>query len=563
MRLPTRLAGALCALAACALALPAAAQVAVPVSLAPGLGETQSGRLLVFAQRVEPGAEPQESVDTSPFRPTDVAVAAREVRDLRSTHPALMGAETDSFPVPFSELPAGTYRLQAVLDRNHDYNYGGRGPGDLVSPVVEAPLPGPIPTLTLSSALPERDIESMLARLPEAVRAQTRDDLEQVQPIAFTSPSLSNFWSRATRIRGWVALPPGYDPDGATTYPTVYSTGGFGSTLESARMSAATLRRMMADGEAPPMIWVYLDEHIAGGTHEFADSANNGPWGRALTTELIPALEAQYRMDARPGGRFLTGHSSGGWATLWLQVTYPETFGGTWPTAPDPSDFHDFTNIDLYAEGANAYRGADGAPLPLVRNEGQVLATLEQFAKLEAVLGDYGGQFGSFDWVFSPRGPAGRPLPMFDRATGAVNPAVARHWIENYDIAHIVERDWARIGPALRGKIHLIVGTADTFYLNESARLLEATLERLDAGADFRFLPGRTHFDLFRQDDDPRGLLKQIAREMYAVARPGPGGCTRAASPRFARGGAAPACDRRHRHSRPCCRPTAARGGTG
>src|SRR3546814_4636404 len=104
---------------------------------------------------------------------------------------------------------------------------------------------------------------------------------------------------------------------------------------------------MMAKGERPPMSWVILDQHIATGTHEFADSANNGPWGAALTTEAIPALEAKYRMDARPSGRFLNGHSSGGWSTLWLQVAYPKIFGGTWPTAPDASDFHDFTNINI------------------------------------------------------------------------------------------------------------------------------------------------------------------------------------------------------------------------
>src|SRR3546814_19939640 len=69
---------------------------------------------------------------------------------------------------------------------------------------------------------------------------------------------------------------------------------------------------------------------------------------------------AKYRRDARPSGRFLNGHSSGGWSTLWLQVAYPKIFGGTWPTAPDASDFHDFTNINIYAANANAYAGADG-----------------------------------------------------------------------------------------------------------------------------------------------------------------------------------------------------------
>ncbi len=148
-------------------------------------------------------------------------------------------------------------------------------------------------------------------------------------------------------------------------------------------------------------------------------------------------------MDARPSARFLTGHSArAAGRRLWLQVRYPKMFGGTWPTSPDPSDFHDFTNIDLYAPGANAYHDAHGKPIPLVRDHGKLIATLEQFAQLERVLGPYGGQFASFDWVFSPKGPDGRPLPLFDRATGDVDPEVAAYWRDHYDIAH-------RIAPRL------------------------------------------------------------------------------------------------------------------
>src|SRR4029079_3629585 len=133
------------------------------------------------------------------------------------------------------------------------------------------------------------------------------------------------------------------------------------------------------------MIWVCLDESSATGTHEFADSANNGPWGEALTTELIPSLEAHYRMDARAGGRFLTGHSSGGWATLWLQTRYPAVFGGTWSTSPDPSDFHDFPGADIYRPDANAFVDAQGRPIPLVRMDGKDIATIQEFVGIEDV----------------------------------------------------------------------------------------------------------------------------------------------------------------------------------
>ncbi len=497
-----------------------AAPVAVPVVTTRDLGDDAGGRLLVFAQKVEPGAKPQDEVDTSPFEPTGTAIAAIEVKHLAPGETALVGTDVDAFPTAWSKLAPGTYRLQAVLDRNHDYNYGGRGPGDLVSRVVEVKLPGPVPTLTLDTEISARDFDARLASLPADKRAEVELGLRNVEAVDVPSPLMTGFSGRATSIKGWIALPPGYAA-GKQTYPVAYSDGGFGSNADSAKMNAAGVAAMMAKGEMPPMIWVILDHHIATGTHEFADSANNGPWGAALTSEAIPALEAKYRMDARASGRFLNGHSSGGWSTLWLQVAYPKIFGGTWPTSPDPGDFHDFTNIDIYAPDANAYAGADGKDRPLIRDEGKVVATLRQFAQLESALGPYGGQFASFDWVFSPRCPDGRPCPLFDRATGRIDPAVAAYWREHYDIAHIVARDWPALKPDLDGKIHLIVGTADTFYLDGPAHRLQAVLDGLGAKSSFRFVPGRTHFDLYAEGEDKMALLKTIAKEMYAVARPG------------------------------------------
>jgi hypothetical protein len=492
---------------------------AIPVTLAPALPGPESGRILVFAKRAEPGEAPAKEVDTSPFEPTGTAIAAREIWSLTPGEVASVDTETDTFPAAFATLPPGTYRFQAVLDRNHDYNYRGRGAGDIVSPVVEASLPGPLPLLTLTDTVPEIAPDAALAKLPAEVATTLRENLAKAEPLDFVSPALSAFWGRPVHIRGWAALPPGYAKDGPR-FPTVYSTGGFGSTLMSAQGNAAAMIDLMAKGEAPPMIWIYLDESSPTGTHEFADSVNNGPWGQALTAEFIPWIEKQYAMDAKPASRFLTGHSSGGWATLWLQVRYPKVFGGSWPTSPDPSDFHDFTNIDIYAPGANAYRDAQGQPLPLVRDKGKVIATFEQFAKMERAIGPYGGQLASFEWVFSPKGPDGRPMPLYDRLTGQVDPEVATYWRDHYDIAHVVERDWPTLKRDLDGKIHLTVGTADTFYLDGPAHRLQAVFDKLGAHQDFTFLPDRTHFDLFKQGDDDRGLMKEIAWAMYAKARP-------------------------------------------
>jgi hypothetical protein len=107
-------------------------------------------------------------------------------------------------------------------------------------------------------------------------------------------------------------------------------------------------------------------------------------------------------------------------------------------------------------------------------------------------------------------------MPLFDRGTGTIDPEVAEYWEKHYDIANLLRTNWKKIGPLLNGKIHLTVGTADTFHLDAPARLLEQTIKDLGGKASFTYLEGRTHFDLYKG-----GLSERIAREMYAVARPG------------------------------------------
>lgn len=515
---PAYLAGAIALLAASqALAAPTTLNVQAPASAPAAL----SGRLLVFAKALVPGAPKPNEVDAGSFDARGTAVAAQQVDGLAPGASVTVDADVQAFPSAFSALKPGRYAVQAVLDQGAPYNYGGRGAGDLVSEVAEVQWPGPAPTLHLGAPLPPaRDPRQPTPRASEAVKAAYPQAAADIREIDFASPALTAFSGRDTHVRGWVLLPPGYAA-GRGRYPTAYWTHGFGGGLAGAYDAAVSHWRDMKSGAAPPMIWVFLDESGPTGTHEFADSVNNGPWGKALTAELIPQLERTYRMDARPSGRFVTGHSSGGWASLWLQVRYPKLFGGSWPTSPDSSDFHDFTGIDIYRADADAYRKPDGASVPLIRANGKVLATFEDFARLEAVIGPYGGQISSFDWVFSPRGQDGRPQPLFDRATGRVDPAVVPYWREHFDIAHIVERDAARLRPHLAGKVHLIVGTADTFYLDQSARLLEAAMKHANVGASFRYVPGRTHSDLYAIGADRGALNRVIAWEMYSVARPG------------------------------------------
>jgi hypothetical protein len=102
-----------------------------------------------------------------------------------------------------------------------------------------------------------------------------------------------------------------------------------------------------------------------------------------------------------------------------------------------------------------------------------------------------------------------------------VDTAVVAYWKEHYAVAERLRRHWPELRRDLDGKIHLTVGSADTFYLDGSAHRLEATMKGLGARTDFRYVEGRGHFDLYTVGDDRWGLYKTIAWEMYAHARPG------------------------------------------
>jgi len=328
------------------------------------------------------------------------------------------------------------------------------------------------------------------------------------------SELLSACWGRPMTMQAAVVLPEDVRPD--EKLPVCYSIHGFGGSHRSAERHAPRLVEGMRAGTTPRMLFVFLNAQFSLGHHEFADSVNNGPWGRALTEELVPALEAAFPAAGTPAGRLLTGHSSGGWSSLWLQVTYLDTFGGTWSTAPDSVDFRDFTGIDIYTFD-NAYRDPSGEPIQLVRRRGEWVMTIEQFVRRELSRRSHGGQFMSFNAVFSPRGEDGRPMNLFDPETGAIDRFVAESW-RKYDIGAILRERWPRLRDKLAGKLHVWIGTEDTFRLEGAVRLLRDDLARLGSDADILLVEGRDHGSLSAPHPElwPDGMLARIHREMRA-----------------------------------------------
>lgn len=397
-------------------------------------------------------------------------------QDVKNWNPGdkLVFQPVASFPHSLDQLSAGKYYVQAVMDHGGGQSaLGAPGNGYNKAALIE-----------LDAAKPQ----TIALLIDQVVQPRKFEEKERVKLVDISSKLLSDFHGKPIRMRAGVILPKSFDQDPKRRYPVVYEIPGFGGTHFGA---LGTDKRNPTDVAGEDMIWVVLDPSCPLGHHVFADSANNGPWGKALTEELIPFIEKTYRGLAAPSARFVTGHSSGGWSSLWLQVTYPDFFGGVWSTSPDPVDFRDFQMIDLYRPGVNMFTDDKGKPRPLARNKDKVLQEYKPFSDMEVVMGR-GGQLFSFEAVFSPKGPDGRPMKLWDRATGAVNSQVAKEW-QRYDIRLILERNWPKLGPKLAGKLRVYMGDQDTFYLEGATILLQKSLKSLGSDAVVEIFPGRNH----------------------------------------------------------------------
>jgi len=364
-------------------------------------------------------------------------------------------------PVDWSGVAAGAWRVQAIARVSRTGRQAGFGDGDVVSAVA--------------SIVYEPDGDGAVElRLDTTVTPEPFVETERVRLFEIESRALSRFHGFDYTLRAGVLLPREYGEH--DRYPVVYSVTGFGGTHESVRRWAG---RVSEDSPLDECIVVVPDASNLYGHSVFCDSRSIGPWGEALVHELIPALEAEFG-GAGAEHRYVTGVSSGGWSSLWLQVAYPEEFSGCWSHVPDPIDFHDFQQIDLYdplPDGTprNMYVDENGEPRPLARSAGEVRLTYEDFVRREDVLNP-GGQIRSFEATFSPPGPDGAPRRVFDVATGEIDHEAARAW-RAYDISYILLTRWDELRDRLRGKIHVYAGEVDTFYL-------EGAVERFRALAD-------------------------------------------------------------------------------
>jgi hypothetical protein len=470
------------------------------------------GRVLLLLSKNDE-QEPREQV-----RPgvRAIAVYGLDVDHLMPDHPATFDSTSWGYPVGnLAELPAGDYYVQAVL---HLYETFQRANG----PAVKLPMdrgegqrwskaPGNLYStprwISIEGESSER-IEIVLDQVVPPIEPPA--DTRYVRHVRIQSERLTEFWGRPMHLGAHILLPEGFDEHPEARYPVVISHGHFPADFGGFRTEPPDAglepdyserfdirgynRIQQEEAYAFYQKWIgpdfprFLIVEIQHANPFYDDSyavnsANLGPYGDAITYELIPFIEEQFRGIGEGWSRFLYGGSTGGWEALAVQVFYPEEYNGCFAACPDPIDFRHYVTVNVYEDG-NAYE-MEGPFQRVLRPEardwlGHVRASMRDSNHLELALGSRsrsGGQYDIWQAVFGPMGEDGYPRPIWDKFSGEIDPEVAEYWRENYDLRHIMERDWARLGPKLEGKIRIYCGDMDNYYLNNAVYVTEEFLE--------------------------------------------------------------------------------------
>lgn len=470
------------------------------------------GRMLLLISKND-NAEPRFQIQDGPGTQL---VFGKNVEGLKPDTPAIIDAQDLGYPLEnIGDIPPGDYYVQALFHKYETFNLStghtvklpmdrgegqkwNRAPGNLYSTPQKISI-NPNKATQISIVLDKV--------IPEIVPPE---DTKYIKHIKIESKLLTEFWGRPMHLGAHVLLPEGFDEHPNARYPLAimhghfpYDFGGFrpeppDEDLEPdfntrfnvkgynkiIQQEAHDFYKMWTGPNFPRVITIlvqhanpYYDDSYA------VNSANIGPYGDAITYELIPYIEEQFRGIGEGWARFTYGGSTGGWEALAVQVMYPDEYNSCFAACPDPIDFRAYLTMNIYEDNNAYYYDSDfkKTTRPGHRDYlGNVSASIKDMNHRELVLGDKsrsGQQFDIWEAVYSPQGDDGYPQRLWDKYTGEINHEVAEYWKEHYDLAYIMKRDWPVLGPKLKGKVNIYCGDMDNYYLNNAVYLTEEFLE--------------------------------------------------------------------------------------
>jgi hypothetical protein len=541
--------------------------VTVPASVFPKGAASVTGHLLVvFAKQSTPDEEPRDQVQE---QYTSAQAFGVDVTDLKPGSTITLDEQTAGYPLrKLSEVPAGKYLVQAVLNVYEPFKlasgktvllppdkgegqHWGRKPGNPYDvPQTIEWTPTRQQALTLDHIVPP-------VETPEQLLTKDPGAKQYLRYVRMRSAKLSKFWGRDMYLDAWVLLPPGFAEHPGAHYPTVvyqdhfnpYFGLAFQTTPPASGLKGRELARARqgyqffedwSNGRMPHVLVIsiqnanpyYDDSYVM-------DSANVGPYGSAVTEELIPKIEKEYRGIGEGWARATFGGSTGGWEALASQVFYPDFYNGTWAACPDPVDFHDYQNVNLYQDTNAFVRHSDFGSEAIAADrkaDGSILATTADEVQFEYVLGTHGRsgeQWNIWQALFSPQGPDGLPVPIWNDQTGEIDKKTVQYWHDHWDLTAVLQRDWQTLGPKLEGKIHVQAGEGDTYFLNNAVHRMQTMLDGTrnpHSDASFQYGVGDPHCytggpDAYTMAENnrnwPQRVLPQMVERIKATAPKG------------------------------------------
>ena len=434
----------------------------IVVRLGAGLAQQPlDGRLLLLISK-DDAREPRFQVSATSL--SSAQVFGLDVEGLKAGDERTFDVGVLGYPLgSLSALPPGEYTAQALLHKYETFRLStghtvklpmdrgegqqwNRAPGNLYSTPQKIRWDG-----GRGDAI-RLEIDKTIPPLTDPT------DTKYVKHVRIRSELLSKFWGRDMHLGAHVLLPEGFDAHPNAKYPLIINHGHFPANLGNwrdtppdANLKCEYSERFQLDcynriqqqaaydffkewtGPNFPRVLVieiqhanpYYDDSYA------VNSANLGPYGDAIMKELVPHIEKQFRGIGAGWARATYGGSTGGWEALAVQIFYPDDFNAAYAACPDPIDFRAYTVVDIYND-ANAY-WAEGpfmkVPRPGHRNYlGHLTSTLEQMNRMELALGTKtrsGQQWDIWEAVYSPQGPDGYPVRLWDKRTGVIDKKVA------------------------------------------------------------------------------------------------------------------------------------------
>ncbi|MEE9392534.1 MAG: alpha/beta hydrolase-fold protein [Planctomycetota bacterium] len=389
------------------------------------------------------------------------------------------------FPTGLLDLSPGRYGVQAVIHQSRtDYDFtkaAGNGRSRLKRLLLDPQASGMVKLVV------DKEIEQV------ADSTRTRVQYRNIESRLVGRHLGARFYAHVA-----VVLPENYPAAGEEkkAYPVQYWIPTLGDRARGALSYFQRLGLYFASPEmrtqSADFIRVIIDPHGPWGHHLWMDSAVNGPFRTALFEELIPAIEEEFSIDARPKDRFLVGYGLGGWAATNLIAHRPDFFNSAWVLAADPLDFQSFYGLNLKSRGTGSvFIDEQGAPRAFARHDGKVVIDFKHQLAFEGVLGR-GGLLTSFESSLGLRSGNKSPLPLIDRRNGNIDDRVRRQFLES-DLSQVIARGGSARAQSIARALHLRVGDKDDFYLVNPTLHFRRAVEKFGTELDLVILTDHDH----------------------------------------------------------------------